>query len=72
MIIIYDNCNYTVNKCLDIQTNNWELMLIVSNNNTNNNNNINSLLVRIYRAELSSLNHKSDDFKKRKLHLKNE
>ena len=29
-------------------------------------------IVCIYKAELSSLNHKSDDFNKRKLHLKNE
>ena len=29
-------------------------------------------IVPIYRAELRSLNHKSDDFKKCKLHLKNE
>ena len=29
-------------------------------------------IVLVYRAELSSLNHKSDDFKKCKLHLKNE
>ena len=29
-------------------------------------------IVCIYKAELSSLNHKSDDFKKRKLHLKSE
>ena len=49
------------------------LMLIVNNSIYNNNNsNINSLIVRIYKAELSSLDHKSDDFKKRKLHLKNE
>ena len=29
-------------------------------------------IVCVYKAELSSLNHKRDDFKKRKLHLKNE